>query len=85
MLRFLETRFGVEVPNLSAWRRENTGDLTSAFNFAEVVTNRGGLPKVKTTKEQRATGECKVVSSVKVPPNSEPVQGSHTWRTPSGP
>ena len=33
-LRFLETRFGVEVPNLSAWRREHTGDLTSAFNFA---------------------------------------------------
>jgi phospholipase C len=34
MLRFLETRFGVEVPNLSAWRRRTTGDLTSAFNFA---------------------------------------------------
>jgi phospholipase C len=33
-LRFLETRFGVEVPNLSKWRREHTGDLTSAFNFA---------------------------------------------------
>jgi phospholipase C len=34
MLRFVETRFGVEVPNLSAWRRRTTGDLTSAFNFA---------------------------------------------------
>ncbi len=34
LLRFLETRFGVEVPNLSAWRRAVTGDLTSAFNFA---------------------------------------------------
>ena len=33
-LRFLETRFGVEVPNLSDWRRETTGDLTGAFNFA---------------------------------------------------
>ncbi len=33
-LRFLETRFGVEVPNLSGWRRRATGDLTSAFNFA---------------------------------------------------
>jgi phospholipase C len=32
-LRFLETRFGVEVPNLTAWRRKTTGDLTSAFNF----------------------------------------------------
>lgn len=34
LLRFCETRFGAEVPNLSAWRRGVTGDLTSAFNFA---------------------------------------------------
>ena len=34
VLRFLETRFGAEVPNLSAWRRTVVGDLTSAFNFA---------------------------------------------------
>ena len=33
-LRFLETRFRVRVPNLSAWRRRNTGDLTASFNFA---------------------------------------------------
>jgi len=34
LLRFLETRFGAEVPNLSAWRRGVVGDLTSALNFA---------------------------------------------------
>lgn len=34
LLRFLETRFGVEVPYISSWRREAVGDLTSAFNFA---------------------------------------------------
>ncbi|HEY6396242.1 MAG TPA: alkaline phosphatase family protein [Solirubrobacteraceae bacterium] len=33
-LRFLETRFGAKVPNLSRWRHKHTGDLTSAFNFA---------------------------------------------------
>jgi phospholipase C len=33
LLRFIETRFGVEVPNLSAWRRANTGDLTGALNL----------------------------------------------------
>ena len=44
-LRFLETRFGVEVPNLSAWRRKTTGDLTSAFNFAARPNdNRASLP-----------------------------------------
>ena len=30
---FLETPFGAEVPNLSAWRRATVGDLTSALNF----------------------------------------------------
>jgi phospholipase C len=34
LLRFLERRFGPEVPNLSHWRRSVTGDLTKAFNFA---------------------------------------------------
>jgi phospholipase C len=33
ILRFLETRFGAEVPNLSAWRRATVGDLTSALNL----------------------------------------------------
>jgi phospholipase C len=33
LLRLLETRFGVEVPNLTAWRRATCGDLTSAFGF----------------------------------------------------
>ncbi len=46
-LRFLETRFGVEVPNLSAWRRRVTGDLTSAFNFAAAPRyGRPRLPKL---------------------------------------
>jgi phospholipase C len=34
LLLFLERRFGIEVPNLSEWRRATVGDLTSAFNFA---------------------------------------------------
>jgi phospholipase C len=38
-LRFLERRFGVPVPNLSAWRRETTGDMTSAFDFARPASD----------------------------------------------
>jgi len=34
VLRLLETRFGVDVPNLSQWRRSVTGDMTGALNFA---------------------------------------------------
>ncbi|MBC9905347.1 phosphocholine-specific phospholipase C [Achromobacter xylosoxidans] len=33
VIRFLEARFGVLEPNISAWRREIAGDLTSAFDF----------------------------------------------------
>jgi phospholipase C len=33
-LRFIESRFGVTVPNLSKWRRQTTGDMTGAINFA---------------------------------------------------
>ncbi len=35
ILRFVETRFGAEVPNLTAWRRETCGDLATAFGFGE--------------------------------------------------
>jgi phospholipase C len=49
-LRFIETRFGVEVPNLTAWRRKTCGDLTSAFNFAaSPKTSRPRLPAIKTS------------------------------------
>jgi phospholipase C len=34
LLRFVETRFGVAVPNLSAWRRGVTGDMTSSLALA---------------------------------------------------
>ena len=34
ILRFIERRFGAEVPNLTAWRRGAVGDLTSALNLA---------------------------------------------------
>ena len=45
-LRFIETRFGVEVPNLSAWRRGATGDLTGALNLTTAGnTSVPSLPK----------------------------------------
>jgi phospholipase C len=33
-LRFIESRFGVAVPNLTDWRRRTVGDMTGAINFA---------------------------------------------------
>ncbi|WP_420998048.1 phosphocholine-specific phospholipase C [Cupriavidus sp. 30B13] len=34
VIRFIEARFGVREPNISAWRRAVCGDLTSLFDFA---------------------------------------------------
>ncbi len=34
VIKFIEKRFGVLEPNISAWRREVCGDLMSAFNFS---------------------------------------------------
>jgi phospholipase C len=44
VLRFLETRFGAEVPNLSAWRRATVGDLTSSLNFKKPDRSIPNLP-----------------------------------------
>ena len=39
VIRFLENWTGVKEPNISAWRRQVCGDLTSAFDFAHIDTN----------------------------------------------
>jgi phospholipase C len=46
-LRFLETRFGVEVPNLSTWRRSVTGDMTGSLALS-LPRNRK-VPTLPTT------------------------------------
>jgi phospholipase C len=58
LLRFLETRFGAEVPNLSAWRRATVGDLTTAFNFAKVDTSVPSLPQPSATDSRVTMSSC---------------------------
>jgi phospholipase C len=58
MLRFLERRFGAEVPNLSTWRRKTTGDMTSAFNFAKPSTKVPALPAVTLSAADQNNGDC---------------------------
>jgi phospholipase C len=53
VLRLLEARFGVEVPNLTAWRRATCGDLTSAFGFGEPA--RLDVPELPETSERLAS------------------------------
>ena len=40
VLRFLEKRFNIAEPNISAWRRSICGDLTSAFDFSQKPSTR---------------------------------------------
>ena len=47
IIRFLEQRFGVMEPNITAWRRSVCGDLTSAFDFAQ--PNRERPPAMPAT------------------------------------
>jgi phospholipase C len=86
VLRFLETRFGVEVPNLSAWRRETTGDLTGAFNFAAPPEPKKPktLPVPVISQLEAMEGGCEAKAPVSVPPNSLPVQEPGTRSAPSG-
>ena len=72
LLRFLETRFGVEVPNLSAWRRSVTGDLTSSLDLASAPDLAvPSLPPTSLT-DPRTTRECApgvVIGNVSSGPN----------------
>jgi phospholipase C len=58
LLRFLETRFGAEVPNLSSWRRSAVGDLTSAFNFVKVNASVPSLPQPSRTDSRVTMSTC---------------------------
>lgn len=52
VIRFMEQRFGVREPNISAWRRTVCGDLTSAFDFAQ--RDASPLPLLPSTPERAA-------------------------------
>jgi phospholipase C len=88
ILRFLETRFGAEVPNLSAWRRTTVGDLTSAFNFAAPDQSVPSLPSTLQAIPQ-VVQECLASLAGSAPyavssPQTSPTQESGTARKPSG-
>jgi phospholipase C len=59
LLRFLERRFGPEVPNLSRWRRSHTGDMTKAFNFiASPNTSVPALPSPSLADQRVLGSDC---------------------------
>jgi phospholipase C len=88
ILRFLETRFGAEVPNLSAWRRQTVGDMTTAFNFSKPDTSIPSLPSTS-ADVPTVTAECGANLAGFIPyplptPQTMPTQESGTAAKPSG-
>jgi phospholipase C len=87
VLRFLETRFGAEVPNLSAWRRGAVGDLTSAFNFAAPDRTIPNLPSPPTANLPISECIANLAGTTPYPvpnPQTLPSQEAGTARRPSG-
>ncbi|WP_298446323.1 alkaline phosphatase family protein [Gordonia sp. (in: high G+C Gram-positive bacteria)] len=92
-LRLIERRFGVDVPNLTKWRRSVTGDMTSAFDFARrpnaARPHLGDpVPEMKNSLVQCgpniALGTAGMGIAYPVPPNRMPRQQPGTRRAPSG-
>jgi phospholipase C len=88
VLRFLETRFGAEVPNLSAWRRSAVGDLTSALNLKKPDYSIPNLPSTLPAVQQ-VIQECIANLAGTIPytvPTTQtvPTQESGTPTHPSG-
>ena len=57
-LRFLETRFGVQAPNITAWRRSVTGDLTSTLHVGTPDASIPRLPATPGRSDARLKREC---------------------------
>ncbi|HEY7946609.1 MAG TPA: alkaline phosphatase family protein [Acidimicrobiales bacterium] len=57
-MRFLETRFGVRAPNISAWRRSVTGDLTSTLHVSSPDRSVPALPATMGANDPRVLREC---------------------------
>jgi len=78
VLRFIETWTGVQATNISAWRRQLCGDLTSALNFTSSSVSVPAMPNTATALTTANT-ECKSLPAATVPTNgSMPVQESGT-------
>jgi phospholipase C len=55
VLRFLEVLTGVTIPNITAWRRQTFGDLTSTFGFPEFPPAVRELPGTKHALHEAVT------------------------------
>jgi len=67
VLRFLERRFGVMEPNISAWRRTVCGDLTSCFDFRAPNRDWTGLTLPDTADYAQRIARSLAAPGLKIP------------------
>ena len=72
VIRFIETRFGVHEPNITAWRRAVCGDLTSAFDFRTPDAQIPPLPDTSNYKSM-ADNQCATQPAPAVPATPGPI------------
>ncbi len=75
VIRFVETRFGVEEPNITPWRRAVCGDLTSAFDFTRPEPEKVPLPAT-------ADARAQVAAALKLPKPAPPATGTMPQQEP---
>ncbi len=85
VLRFMEELFGVEEPNISAWRRRCAGDLTRTLN---VPAQRASFPALPPTRDyllsQYVTSQDRPVPTVPADQTLPTQPPGHRRPTPSG-
>ena len=92
LIRLLEQRFGVMEPNISAWRRQTAGDLTSAFQFShrspfpagnEAITVPATTVTLLTAQKEIATNPGVSVPAVNTPPVQDTTKRTGYLRGPA--
>jgi len=71
-LLFIEERFGVKAPNLSAWRRSAVGDLTSTLHLGRSDTVVPPLPATRNDPAYIATKGCTETDLLEVATDQPP-------------
>ena len=71
-LRFIEERFGVRAPNISAWRRSAVGDLTATLRMDQRTTTVPALPPTRNDPAYLAAKGCKETDLLEIATDQPP-------------
>ncbi len=83
-LRFLEERFDVRAPNLSAWRRKAVGDLTATLGFASPDPALPALPSTSQDSVAKVMAEgCAETDILEIDTDQPPYPLPTVQRMPS--